>query len=285
MSAFVTAHAVGTFPTSPLKSIAVKTPITPGTARAFVASIRTSRACAYGLRTNFAYTVPGGVMSATYEPRPMRKRSSSFRRIRSPITCAIGSLPSRHHLGCGRDAPHDVHVARAAAQVPRDPRADLFFRRRFRHLQEFRCREDHAGRAEAALEPVVLLERLLDRVQPSVLREPFDRRDRRAVRLDHEHRARLHGPSVEEDRARAAVARVAPHVGAREPELVPNEVHEEGARFDGPLVPRAVHGQSDAPPALRRGGLRVARHAPRPPARSPARPSAPRAKTSTLPRL
>ena len=98
--------------------------------------------------------------------------------------------------------------------------------------EEVRCRQDHAGRAEAALQAVVLDERALERVELAVLREPLDRRDLAALGLEREHGAALHGASVEEHGARAALARVAPDVRSGETEPVAQRVDEERPAFD-----------------------------------------------------
>ena len=92
-------------------------------------------------------------------------------------------------------------------------------------------------RAEAALERVLLVERLLHRVQLVALGEPLDRRDLAAVGLHGEHGARLHRLAVEQHGARPAGRRVAADVRAREPELVAQEVHEQLPRLDVRLVP------------------------------------------------
>ena len=60
--------------------------------------------------------------------------------------------------------------------------------------------------------------------------EPLDGRDRRAVGLDGEHRARLHRPAVEQHRARAAAARVAADVGAGEAEVLAQVVRRAARR-------------------------------------------------------
>jgi len=54
--------------------------------------------------------------------------------------------------------------------------------------------------------------RLLHGVQLPVDRKPFDGRDVRSIRLDGEHRATLHGLSVELNGASAAQRRLASHM-------------------------------------------------------------------------
>src|SRR2546427_219216 len=144
----------------------------------------------------------------------------------------VPSLLSGHVFGGPLDRLHDVVVAGAATEVALELVADLLFRRLRVALQQLVGGHDHARRAEAALEPVLLPEALLDRMQLAVLREALDRRDGGAVGLDREHRARLHRLAVHEDHARAALARVAADVGSGEPDDLPDVVHQQKARLD-----------------------------------------------------
>jgi hypothetical protein len=57
--------AQGTIPHEGLMSAATKTPATPGAERAACVSMRVMRACAYGLRTNAAWSVPVRRRSST----------------------------------------------------------------------------------------------------------------------------------------------------------------------------------------------------------------------------
>ena len=68
---------------------------------------------------------------------------------------------------------------------------------------------DLARRAVAALEGVVVDERLLQRVQRVPLGQPFDRRHLRAVLHDRQGQARVDAPAVHQDRAGAALPVVA----------------------------------------------------------------------------
>src|SRR3954454_1634853 len=104
--------------------------------------------------------------------------------------------------GPPRRGPHgldDVVVARAAAEVAGERLADLLLARVRVLGQQVRPRHDHPRRAVAALEPVVLPERLLERVQAALGAEAFDGGDLRPVGLHREHRAALHGVAVEMD--------------------------------------------------------------------------------------
>src|ERR671935_1685259 len=104
-------------------------------------------------------------------------------------------------------------------------------------------------------------------MEPAVLGEPFDRRDGMTVRLYREQGARLHRVTVQEDRARTTVARVAAHVGAGEAQLISEEVDEEHTRFRGAGVLLPIHGEVDDVAPVFGRGLRTVRP-PRPAFRS-----------------
>ena len=108
-------------------------------------------------------------------------------------------------------------------------------------LQQRVRRQQHAGRAVAALQAVLIPEPLLERVQRAALRQPLDREDLVAVGLHREHRAGLHRAlAVHDDDAAAAARRVAADVRAGQPAVFAQEVREQRARLDVPLVADAV---------------------------------------------
>src|SRR5437667_2960350 len=147
--------------------------------------------------------------------------------LRVYVVCGLSRTFSRSL----RDRVENVRVARAAAQVSAQPFGD-FVARRLRVLREqMDRRHDHAWRAEAALQAVAVPESLLHRMQMAV-RDAFDRRDRRAVGLHGEHRARLDGLAVDEHRARAADAGLAADVRPGEAELIAKGVDEQRAQRD-----------------------------------------------------
>src|SRR5437762_4916569 len=88
-------------------------------------------------------------------------------------------------------------------------------------------------------------EGLLDRVQLTIFGHALNRRQALALGLDRKHRAALDGFAVDQDRAGAALARVAADVSAGEPQVVAEVVHEQQARLDLMLVPAAVDGCRD----------------------------------------
>src|SRR6478672_7482032 len=154
------------------------TAATFGCASARDVSIDRIFACAYGLRRIAACTMPGRRMSSRYVPLPRMNRASSLRFSRpKPMgrscvalgrfsTVAIAScLLSRRRrvLGGPADRGNDVLVARAPADRARDGRADLEVRRVGVLVQERPRGHEHPGRAEPAVERVLLVEALLDR--------------------------------------------------------------------------------------------------------------------------
>ena len=176
------------------------------------------------------------------------------------VSCHLARLAQPAAAGCaapaasaaraqlGRrllDRLDDVHVARAAAEVAADPLADLVLGGIRVLLEQPGGLHDHARGAEAALEAVLVPERLLERVEgrrPSAM--PSIVLTSRAVGLDGEHRARLGALAVDVDGAGAAVARVAADVGAGQPEDVAEEVDEQEARLDVGLAGLAVDGDA-----------------------------------------
>src|SRR5207342_2262445 len=135
---------------------------------------------------------PGRLTSSMYSPWPRMNRGSSLRLtewpmppisalVRGPASVVIFITPRSTgrdrraaglglgggaHLGRGLlDGLHDVHVARAAAQVATDPPADLLLRAVRVLAQEPGGLHDHARGAEAALEPVLVPEGLLERME------------------------------------------------------------------------------------------------------------------------
>src|SRR5438128_12603199 len=123
------------------------------------------------------------------------KRASSFRRTLWPIprisawaswasvAMLVGSLPASgcrrgrrggSRLRGGLDRFDDVHVARAATDVPRDRPADVVVRRVGVALEQRGADEHHPGSAVAALEPVLLLERGLHGMQAVRARQTLD---------------------------------------------------------------------------------------------------------------
>jgi hypothetical protein len=101
------------------------------------------------------------------------------------------------------------------------------------------------GRAEAALEGVVLAERLLQGVQLVLAAEAFDGGDLRTVELDREEQAGAGGLAVDEDGAHPADAVLAPDVGAGQAEVVAERVGQGGPGWKRQGDLAAVDGDGD----------------------------------------
>ena len=139
------------------------------------------------------------------------------------------------------DRVHDVLITRAATEVPRNPLANLLFRRLRVVVEQIDGGRVHARRAVAALQSVLLPEAFLQWVQLIALGQAFDRHDFGAVRLDREDRAGFGASAVDEHRAGAALTRIAADVRAGEVEVFAQEVDEEHAWLHVPFADLAVH--------------------------------------------
>src|SRR5690606_37388963 len=143
-------------------------------------------------------------------------------------------IPRRagHLVGRVLDRLHDVLVASAAAEVALQPVANLLFGRIRVALEQVGRGHDHAGRAVAALQAVLLPEAFLDRVQLAVLGHALDRRDLSTISLDRQDGARLDRLAVQMDRAGAALAGVAANVRAGKPKVLAQEMNEQRPGLD-----------------------------------------------------
>jgi hypothetical protein len=156
-------------------------------------------------------------------------------------------------------------VAGAPAQVALEPDAHFLFGRVRVLLQQAGGGHHHAGRAIAALQAVVLHERLLHRVHHAIDGHALDGGHLMAVDLYSQDTARLHAAPIEEHGARPAVAGVAPDHGAGLPQLFSEVVNEQGARLDIVGVALPVHGHADpghaGVPSCRESRCRIVTHA------------------------
>ena len=121
-------------------------------------------------------------------------------------------------------------------------------RGRLRVLVEVRGdRGDEPRRAEAALQPVAVPERLLDRTErPVRLAAALDGRDRRPVDAHREQQARADRSAVDQHGAGSAHAVLATDMGTGEAEVVPKGVGEQPPRRHTHGARHAVDGQLDA---------------------------------------
>src|SRR5438067_385974 len=137
----------------------------------------------------------------------------------------------------------DGLVAGAAAVVAGDVRADLLAIGLCAGAEQILSGHQHAGRAEAALQRVALVEGLLQRRELLGIREAFDRFDRAAIGLHGEHQAAAHDLAVDAHGARATHAVLAADVRAGEAELIAQKVDQMLPRGDAASQASAVDRQ------------------------------------------
>ena len=208
---------------------------------------------------------PGQLDVVDVRPMPRTNRGSSLRSIRpcptgfwslsacsrssrasvgghDALPTVVGRPPARRRarapaaasrvLGRPLDRAHDGGVAGAAADLAGDGLADRLLAGVGVAVEQRPGGHHHPGRAEAALQAVAAHEALLDRVEDAVLLEVLDGAHLVAAGHRGQHRAGLDRLAVHPGHAGAAVAGVAAPVGAGEPELVAQEVHEQQPALD-----------------------------------------------------
>src|SRR5262249_42875461 len=106
-------------------------------------------------------------------------------------------------------------------------------------------RHEEARSAESALQPVVLMKGLLERIEPLTVGEALDGLDVTAVHLNGEEQAGSHGRAVDDDRARAAHTVLAAEMRSRQLEVVAKEIGERLPGFHAPLVRSSVDGDAN----------------------------------------
>src|SRR5580765_4776641 len=142
-------------------------------------------ACACGDRTKTARVSRGRTTSSVYWPLPVMKRRSSFRRTAAPIPVALMAVSSRwdvltlfrslpgtalgHRFCSGGNRLDDVVVPGAAADISVELLANgVFIEIVAAATHNIERGHDHPGRAEPALQTVMLPERFLHRMQRAV---------------------------------------------------------------------------------------------------------------------
>src|SRR5215475_9783859 len=122
-------------------------------------------------------------------------------------------VAARHGPGARRDGLDDVVITGAAAQIAVELVTDgLLVELVSFAADNVERRHDHPGRAEPALQGVVLAERLLHRVELVARGQPLDGEDARTVERECEHGARLHGDAVHVHDTGPALGRVTTHM-------------------------------------------------------------------------
>src|SRR5712671_7859585 len=117
--------------------------------------------------------------SSAERPEPNRNAFSrlpiSSKRKAKVLLLSRSFLGRLQALGCIEGGGDNALIAGAATEISRDRDANLLLGRIGIVAQEFDQRGQHAGRAEAALQPVIIAEGLLQRVQLGIAhRDAFD---------------------------------------------------------------------------------------------------------------
>src|SRR3989475_9138618 len=253
----------GRIPNGIGRSFPVSTALTPGRARARVASIRTIRACGCGLRSSLQYSMRGRDRSSANFVTPSTLAVASTLRSAFPTTLravgpsaaflarAIQRLPCRFcpltsQARRGQfDRLVDLDVTGAAAEVARQGLLDLVATGARVVGEECVGGEEEGRGAVAALGSAQRRERFLQRVQSAALRQPFHRLHAAALAGEAEHQARQHGSAVEQHRARPAFAQFAPVLRAGEGEILPQHLEQRLVRSEGDLDRLAVQLERD----------------------------------------
>src|SRR5262249_6421893 len=122
----------------------------------------------------------------------------------------------------------NVGIAGATTEVADQRAADFVVGQLAICPNELSHVHQNSGTAKSALQSVMVVERLLQRVQLSIDCKPFDRCNRTTVRLHGQHQAGFYCFTVEVHRAGAAYSlERAADVGASEPGDVANEVDQK----------------------------------------------------------
>src|SRR5271170_2402559 len=128
---------------------------------------------------------------------------------------------------------HDRRVARAAAKMPAEEIANRRLVRPRMITQKTIQRHQNAGRAEAALQRMIALERRLQNAEAARRRrEAFHGPDIATVDLHGERQAGARRRAVDADGAGAANAVLAADMGAGHSELMPQEIGQQQPRLD-----------------------------------------------------
>src|SRR5205085_3364162 len=134
----------------------------------------------------------------------MRHNSASLIRVtRSRSSRNSSSIRSPLCFGSLFDGVNDFYIAGAAAEIAGNGFFDLVTRRAGARIKQGARRNQHAGRADAALRAAGFEKSLLKRVEAIIARQPFDRDDARALQLADGDETRVDDFAVNQNRASA----------------------------------------------------------------------------------
>ncbi len=165
---------------------------------------------------------------------------------RSSVFVVVVAMVLRYAFARQRShGVHDVLVAGAAAQIAVETLADFLVGGVRIALDDLLGGHDHSGRAETALQAVLVPEGFLHGIELAAGGESFDGQDLGAVGLNGEHGAAFDGFAVHVHGASAAQRRFATDVRARQTGHFAQVVNQQQARLDGVGALGSVDGESD----------------------------------------
>jgi hypothetical protein len=154
--------------------------------------------------------------------------------------CCLGNATGHRAF----DGFEDLLITGAPAQIPRERLLDLIAGRAWMLVEERLRRHKKAGRAVTTLRRTEIGKRLLQWVQASVGRQPFDRRHFTPAAVDAEHKTRQDRLAIEQHGARAALAELAPVLRAAKVEILTQDLEQRLVRRERHLGSFAVDRQS-----------------------------------------
>src|SRR5580704_2092695 len=192
----------------------------------------------------------GNDTSAAKRPVPVSSGRSSSRRTERPTNFGFSAAMAGPSLRAQflHRGPHrldDVLIAGAAAKIGREHVDEVVVvdvRLAFQHSGD---QHEEAGRAEAALQPMVLHEGALKDGELLARGQALDRADRLSGGLHREHQAGAHRRAVDQHRAGAAHAVLAADMGAGLAAILADRVHQGAPRLDANRMVAAVDRQHD----------------------------------------
>jgi hypothetical protein len=150
-------------------------------------------------------------------------------------------LSGAHAVATRFDGGDDVLVARAAADIAFEQLADLGIGGLRLLAAQIHRTHHHAGRAEAALQAMALLEGRLHGVHGSVgSGHALYGLHLGALGLHGQHGAGLDGLAIDQHRAGSALAGIAAHMGARQAQLFTQRLHQQGIGGTSMLAARPL---------------------------------------------
>src|SRR4051794_34176132 len=176
----------------------------------------------------------GGSLCASTTFLPLMVTSSRYTGLAcaSFLVCSFIAFSSSTDPDSFLQRRHDAGVSRTAADVSAQHLAQLLFGRFRIAREEIAERHEDAGRAEAALQGVMVLERLLQLAQLAVRAgERFHGLHVAAFGLHGEREAGAHRGTIDLHRAAAADAMLAADVGSGRAEGMAQKIAEQSARL------------------------------------------------------